>query len=122
MKEAFIRRARRGEPQAPPRWGDEERGAFDIRRLRADSLVLPRAERSVCRSSVGLPSVALLDHHIPRRGHAIRFLQVPVDLIAKPVVGSHLWSAERRESFTVKLTARQTCRTRGRCFAKRQDR
>src|SRR5829696_3322317 len=25
MKEAFIRRARRGEPQAPPRWGDEER-------------------------------------------------------------------------------------------------
>ena len=94
-------------------------GAFDIRWLRADSLI-PRTERSVCRSSVGLPSVALLDHHIPRRGPAIRFLQVPVDLIAKPVVGSHLWSAERRESFTVKLTARQTCRTRGRCFAKRQ--
>ena len=54
------------------------------------------------------PPVALLDHHIPRRGPAIRFLQVPVDLIAKPVVESHLWSAERRESFTVKLTARQT--------------
>jgi hypothetical protein len=46
---------------------------------------------------VGLPSVALLDHHIPRRNPAIRFLQVPVDLIAKPVVESHPWSAERRE-------------------------